>query len=232
MAQPPNEGTKPPYIAYRTLLDLVDKMARDGFPPQIDKSYLDNYSGGYGSQVIAALESLGLLEENGKLSERLKELAQGDEAARKHIMKEILTERYPTVVELGRINATQGQHEDAFRELGVRGDTLRKAIAFYRNAAEFAGIPLSKNFRVPRVQPSGKPRVKKQEGEDLPPPPLPPPPAHQSELPGALVGLLDKLPREGEGWIKDDKDRFMNAFTAFIDLFYPIVEPEYEGGEE
>jgi hypothetical protein len=227
-------AAKPPYIAFRTLEDLIQRMSDDGAPPQIDRSYLDNYSGGYGGQVIAALESLDLLEKNGGLKPRLKALIQGDASERKRLFAEILQERYPRVIELGKINATQQQHEDVFREMGVSGDTLRKAVAFYIKAAQFSGVPLSRNFKVPRVRSaSGKPARPKprpestvnQGGEggagggaggqpDLP-----------DRIPAALRGLLDKLPSEGEGWEKDDKDRFMTAFTAFIDLFYPLVEP-------
>lgn len=224
---------KPPYIAYRTLDDLIQRMSDDGAPPQIDRSYLDNYSGGYGGQVIAALEWLDLLEKNGALRPRLKALIQADSEERKRLIGEILLEKYPTVVELGKVNATQQQHEDVFREMGVSGDTLRKAVAFYIKAAQYAGIPLSKNFRVPRVRSaSGKPARPKRRQESgagdagdsggitrRETPQLP------GRIPAALRGLLDKLPDEGEGWEKDDKDRFMTAFTAFIDLFYPLVEP-------
>src|SRR3712207_1324420 len=38
---------KPPYISFKTLLSLWDRLATDGFPARIDKSYLESTAGGY-----------------------------------------------------------------------------------------------------------------------------------------------------------------------------------------
>ncbi len=87
-----DEGFTPPYIAWKTLTTLVDRMEREDPPARIDKSYLDNLSGGYRTQVLAALHSLGLVDESGTLSERLKALVAGDEEGRKQIVAELVRE--------------------------------------------------------------------------------------------------------------------------------------------
>jgi hypothetical protein len=96
-------------------------------------------------------------------------------------------------------------------------------------------VPLSRNFKVPRVKarPRLKPRAKNEERPADQPEQSPA--AQQPSVPGippALAGLLVKLPPEGQGWMKDNKDRFMTAFTAFIDLFYPIQEEEPDEFED
>src|SRR5439155_10304872 len=80
---------------------------------------------------------------------------------------EVLRERYPEAVELGKTNATTGQLIEVFRDYGAQGDTARKAIAFYLQAAKFAGdIPLSPLFQTPKVSStaSGKRRPRRLSG--------------------------------------------------------------------
>ncbi len=138
----------PPYISFRTLLNLVERMADGGIPRRIDRSYLSGLSGGYQTQVMAALRSLGLMTDDGVVTQRLIDLVERP-SERKPLFAVILRERYPEPVRLGEANATQAELEEAFRPSGIGGATLRKAVAFYLHAAEFADIPLSPFFRTP-----------------------------------------------------------------------------------
>lgn len=134
----------PPYFAFRTLLNTLERMEEPGPPPRIDRTFLDNMSGAGQTQFIAGLKSIGLAGENGKVTEKLIELVNQRDN-RKALITQLLRERYPEAVELGKTTATAGQLEETFNEVyGVRGDTARKAIAFYLKAAEYAeDIPLS-----------------------------------------------------------------------------------------
>ena len=148
----------PPYTAFRTVTDIIDRMEQEEPPARIDKSYLDNYSGGYQSIVLAALNNLGFRDESGKVTQRLEDLVKADAEKRKALFADLLHEYYQPVLDLG-LNATQAQLIEAFRELGVNpGDTTRKAVAFFLAAAKFSGIPVSRHWKVPRVPSSGKPR--------------------------------------------------------------------------
>jgi hypothetical protein len=161
-----DNGFVPPYISYKTLTGLLDRMEREDPPARIDKSYLDNLSGGYRTQVLAALNSLGLVAEDGTLSERLKAMVAGGEAGRKRIVTDIVREHYGPVVNLPR-NATQQQMVAAFEEMSptVTGDTRRKAIAFFLNACRDAGITVSPHWKTPRVPSSGKGRKQRDSGD-------------------------------------------------------------------
>src|SRR5436190_9517934 len=65
----------------------------------------------------------------------------------------MLRDRYPEAVDLGGTNATTDELVEVFNGYGVKGDTARKAIAFYLQAAKYAGdIPLSPNFKTPTVR--------------------------------------------------------------------------------
>jgi hypothetical protein len=161
------QGWTPPYISLKTLIALFDRMAEEEPPDRIDKSYLINMSGGYQTQVIAALNALGLRNpETMELTDRLKALVKGNEDERKALIEEILRECYAPVVSLSS-TATQGQMLEAFKSMGVNmGDTMRKVIAFFLAAAKYSGLPVSKHWKVP-----GVPRnLKKASGKKAPVP--------------------------------------------------------------
>lgn len=226
-------GWTPPYISFNTVTTLWERMAKEAPPPRIDKSYLDTFSGGYQSQVIAALQSIDLLEEDGSVTDRLKRLVGGSAEERKQVVAEVLQEFYSEPIRLGEINATQQQLEEWFRGLGIQGSTLRKAVAFYLKAAEFAGVPVSPNFKTPRVTTTTRKRRK----------PTPKPYAsdggegktgakHDAEdqvtanVDPILAGLLAKLPAADEGWDAAERDSFMKAFESVLDYLYPVTEEE------
>lgn len=159
----------PPYIAFKTITTLIERMAREEPPDRIDKSYLDNFSGGYQTQVLAALHSLRFLDSEGHLSDRLKALVKGGEPERKALVAQITREFYADVLRLGT-NATQQQLLEAFSAMSpkVTGDTRRKAIAFFLNACQYGGVPVSRHWKTPRVPPTGKRSAATGKGGQLP----------------------------------------------------------------
>ncbi|NJD28741.1 MAG: hypothetical protein FIA92_10655 [Chloroflexi bacterium] len=223
----------PPYISFTSLLGLIDRMKADGgAPPQIDRSYLAGFSGGYQSQVIAAMKSLALIEENGTVTSKLTELVEAaNREAREPIIKSMLEEYFPGPVRLGAIKATQGQLEAAFKEWGITGDTLRKAIAFYLAAAKYSGVPLSTNFKVPSVAPGDGKRPRKPRGAkrqqdrmdeelDTPPPPPPPDRSWQAQIEPPVLEWLKRIPVKGAEWPKQDRGTWTTVLTAILDGIY------------
>lgn len=157
----PTLTAAPPYISFRTLTNLLERLQETHLPPRIDRSYLVGMSGGYQSQVIAALRSLDLIGEDGQVTPTLVQLAT-EPAKRPQVIGDLIKARYPTVFALSERNATQGQLEEEFRKFGVGGSTLRKAIAFFINAAAYAELPVSPHFKIPPVRGAdGKPAVRK-----------------------------------------------------------------------
>jgi hypothetical protein len=141
----------PPYFPWPALNTLVQRMATEGPPTRIDKSYLDNQSGGMQTAILSGLRWLGLIQEDGRLTETFIQLAEADEAERKEIITSLLRARYGPIIELGTQNATQLQLEEAFKtEFGAQGETRRKGVSFYLKAAAYAGVPVSRNWKPPR----------------------------------------------------------------------------------
>jgi hypothetical protein len=142
-------------------MNLIERMADEGVPPRIDRSFLSGLSGGYQTQVLAALRSLGLILDDGTVQPALQTLVDQPQN-RRALVAMILRTRYPEAVAMGEEKATQGQLEGQFKKYGITGATLRKAIAFYLHAADFAGIPVSPFFKTPSAT-SGTPSPRRRQ---------------------------------------------------------------------
>lgn len=136
----------PPYIAWRTLLNLIERLETD-MPPQIDKTFLKG-SNQSNTQTMNALKSLGLVGPDGSVTPRLIGLVEAG-TSRPAAVRKMLEEFYLEPVRLGTVNATPQQLDKAFEEYGVSGSTLRKAVSFYLKAAAYAAVPLSPHFKTP-----------------------------------------------------------------------------------
>lgn len=225
----------PPYFAFKTLTNAIVKMEEHGPPNRIDRSFLKEMSGAGQTQFIAGLKSLKLIDEDGKPQPRLVEMVS-DPDSRPRLIGEVLRERYPEAVALGDTNATTDELVEIFRGYGVQGDTARKAIAFYINAAKYAGdIPLSPHFKTPTVRTGtgsnrkrGRPKKDEQSTQQQQPSVLGPTGLHP-----ALAGLLADLPKRGQTWTRQEHDQFKAAFDALLPIAAPIVEDdENAGGDE
>lgn len=224
----------PSYFAFKTLTNMLVKMEEHGPPNRVDRSFLKEMSGAGQTQFIAGLKFLELIDDDLKPQPRLIDMVS-DPEARPRLTGEMLRERYPEAVALGDTNATTDELVEVFREYGVQGDTARKAIAFYLQAARYAGdIPLSPHFKTPTVRTGAgssrrRGRPKKEEvlqQQQTPANGLP------TGLHPALAGLLGDIPKRGQTWTQREHDDFMAAFTAVLRIGAPISdEPEDEGGE-
>ncbi|MFY1668565.1 DUF5343 domain-containing protein [Plantactinospora sp. WMMB334] len=227
------------YISFSTVTGLLDRLSEGGVPHRIDPSFLDNYAGGYRPTILASLRALGLIDSAGTPTDVLDALVQADDPQRRKLVGELVRAHYGFLLKLPS-NATQSQMEEAFEQVGVRGDTRRKAAAFFLKACEFGGVSVSALWRVPKVPSSAarRPSRRASAAGDVPAEPLavaPPVPAIGDGLPAEIVGLLRKIPKEGETWPPSDRRRFTVALEALFDLFYtdsvsPQPEPALDGG--
>ena len=140
----------PPYFAFKTLTNMLAQMEEHGPPNRVDRSFLTGMSGAGQTQFIHGLKSLGLIDKDANVQPQLSDLvARPDD--RPALIGQMVRDRYPEAVELGKGNATTGELLEVFKNsYGVQGDTARKAISFYLAAAKYAGdVQLSPNFKTP-----------------------------------------------------------------------------------
>jgi hypothetical protein len=218
MVTTPEPRVGPPYISFRTFLNFLDWMEQDGLPQAFDRSVLgQRLSGTYSAQVLNSLIYLGLIDSDRCPTDKLEHLVF-DRGQRKSILREILRDRYPFKIDYQR--ATPSQLRDEFMRLGLSGDTLRKALAFFTNAALYADIPLS-SYVARRL----KGRTKSRRVDSPAESPIEPSPRisqdEATDFNRVLTAMLGELTEKGPRWNLQERDRWLATFTAAVDMLFP-----------
>jgi hypothetical protein len=195
----------PPYATFPSFYNFINKLRETGVPNRIDRSVFGNASGSVIYSVLASLQSLKLIDENGTPSQRFMDYVNAPDDARPKLFRQIVIDGYPSLFATGTdlTKITAGQFNDLIRdEFGVAGSTIDKIASFFLAAAKAADIPISKHLenRTPIASsPSSKKSVQQRkkidsdEEEDETPEP-PPAPGYISEkaLEYRLVDLMSK----------------------------------------
>lgn len=205
-----------PYIPFSTFIALLDRLKASGIPNRIDRSYLGYTSGSNQTYLVNTLKGFGLVDEEGKPTPALPELVNHEEG-RKARMAEIVQRVYGKALALGTA-ATQAELSEVFHDdYGLGGDTARKGITFFLNAASFAGIEVSPHYKLPR---SGKgnsgPRTRRRTVRRDPAtnPDQPKPPAVPT-VDSLKARYLDMLMKKVEGQ-EDMDENLLNRIEALL----------------
>jgi hypothetical protein len=141
---------RPPYISYKTFKNFLDSFeSSEQIPSHIDRSVLPtSMSGGNQVGVIATLRFFNLISENGAPHADFYEYVDAQEEGKKRVLRRILSEGYSFLMNgLDIERATTKQVIDKFKEVGVSGDTVRKAIVFFLFAAKDAELKISSHIK-------------------------------------------------------------------------------------
>ena len=135
----------PPYTSFRTFKTFVHDMHESGVPSRIDRSVLTHFSGVVGTQLVHALRFLGLIEDDGRPTERLRELAAADGAPNwPQAFSELLREAYAPLFAIELATATPSHFNEAFRKAFPAADAVvQKCVTFFLYAANDAGVKIS-----------------------------------------------------------------------------------------
>ncbi len=168
----------PPYTSYRTFRTFIEDLRQHGVPSRIDRSVLTRFSGVVGMQLTHALRFLGLIEEAGRPTQRLRDLVNAEDAARwRETLLGCLRDEYAPLFAIDLGSATPSHFHDTFRKAFPAADAVvQKCVTFFLYAANDAGLKMS-----PRVLKGRKPRsLTPRRRRPAPPPPAfeaPPPPS-------------------------------------------------------
>jgi hypothetical protein len=137
------ESSRPvvPYVPFKTFLAALETLER-GVPNQLDRSVWPSYSGAIQGQLLAAFRYLGLMDENYGPTAAVRELA-ADRDARRPLLRAVIEKRYQRLIALDLNRTSPRQLEEAMRDYGLSGATHKKAMSFFLQAAQYAGIPMS-----------------------------------------------------------------------------------------
>ena len=141
-----NQKVTPAYVPYKTFSNFVEGLSQ-GIPSHIDRSVMPSLSGSAQAQLLSALKSLKLIEDDGNVTERLRVLVCADSENKRSALREMLQASYPYLFEdFDLSTAPPSQLDSRFKEYGgVSGSTVRRCELFFISAANEAGIQLS-NF--------------------------------------------------------------------------------------
>jgi len=151
--------TTAPYIPLMTLENFCGKLKAAVVPPVIDSSLTQSMSGGMAGALMSSLKFLGLLEQNGKVRQPLRDLvdAHGTEGW-KVALRQVVVPAYKDIIgDLDLKTATPSMLETRFRDVGkASGQVLEKAVRFYLAALAAIEEPISPllKARKPRSTPA------------------------------------------------------------------------------
>lgn len=145
MTSEASAASAPPYVSFRTILNLLERLHEGGIPQRIDRSYWSTFlAGGMGGQLMVALRWLELVDPvMGEPTPMLERLV--DPVERKAALAGLLRDRYAAVFQsLDLARTTSGHLDETFRkEYKIGKETLRKAVTFFVYAAQYAELPVS-----------------------------------------------------------------------------------------
>lgn len=134
-------GNPPAAIAFKGELDLIDRMAREGVPPKVDRKYLADKAEGTQFQYRQALRRQGLTTSDDTPTSLLRDLVNANEADRRELFAKIMLDRWADLAGLP-------SKDDFFRVLEDRYNLTskaqqRKTLTFFVHAADYARLDLS-----------------------------------------------------------------------------------------
>lgn len=141
---------KPPSsIAYKTVTNFLESFQDSSIPSHIDRSVLPvSMSGGNQAYLVSALKFLGLISDSGVTNEKFHNLVKGDKEERKEVWREILMSSYDFLFKDFDIErATTSLVSSKFKEQGISGDSIRKAMTFFLFAAKEAELKVSPHIK-------------------------------------------------------------------------------------
>jgi hypothetical protein len=222
----------PPYVAYKTLSNFLDRF-KQGVPGRIDRGLMASMSGAAQSQVTTALRFLGMISENGIPTKTMREYLAREDEERKKYLADILAFAYPFIFvsdSFDLATATASQLRDAFEaNTSASGETVGRCMSFFKDAAADAGLKVSpyitqKKARTPGVRRRPQPRREEKHAAEKHTPAAvhtPPPASIPAQASLLLSGLFQRLPKPGTVWPKEDRERWVQTLQNVLLLEYP-----------
>ena len=223
-----SQAPKPPYVSFKTFETFLMDM-KASVPVRIDRNFLDNSSksGSTGTQLIAALRFLNLVNGDGTPTVLLNQLAKAEGHAQAEMLRQLGVQSYDFVFNAMDVtSAAYAQVADAFqRKFGLAPDVTRKCVKFFVSFATAAGISLSsritkkksrgtvssKNSKMPKNAKTIVPEIKQNLEIPIAVPEMPPPSSSWCQL-----CLETTFPRFDLNWTAEQRSKWYIAFRELV----------------
>jgi hypothetical protein len=211
--------SKPPYVAYKTFTNFISSLRESGIPDRIDRSVIPGLSGVAQSFLLAALRYLGLINNDGSPAPTLKDLVDNT-ATEKATLAKIIKEKYGFIFggSFNIASATDAQLTEIFKEQGLNGSTIVKALSFFTSLCESAGIQISPHLKSKRSSIGGngtarRPYRKRKSADEVPPIV---PAQHASHAKTFQELLLEKFPTFNPDWEAETAKKWFDNFEKLM----------------
>ena len=202
-----------PYVSYRTFRNFLE-LLKEGLPSRIDRSvWGPRYSGTTGQQLMTALKSLNLINENGTPNNTLENLVNSNGTQRQLLIKNILEDKYSEIFQIDLVRATRSQFNEIFRSVGINDGMLNKCQLFFIQACQDAGIELSNYILARRHGLSSQKKIEKNQVNKI----VPPPKTKLSSNELLISKILDKYPDFDPNWNPDVQKSWMEGMIKLYD---------------
>jgi hypothetical protein len=214
----------PPYLSWKTFGTYIQSL-QQALPSRIDTSGMIRLSGGLRAPMLSALKFLKLIKDDGTPEPELRELVNSSYPDKKdtytQTLRKVIENAYPSLLDpkFDLANTTPKQFTDGFEKLGVSGETTRKSIRFFLDAAKDAGIKVSPivldaRKKGPKLNGSPKPKVRKDGGESKGSgsPSYEIPPIRTS----MLDRLIEKFPEFNPEWDLEAQKAWFEAYSRLL----------------
>ena len=228
-----------PYAPVDNVIGVIRRLRERGLPDTLTLGVLQSVGipSGNAPRTLAALRFLGLVDDEGQWTEQMGRLARTTSDQYQSVLANIVRGAYePIFAILDPDEDGVIALHDAFRQYEPQAQRARMITLFLglcREAGIVAGGP-PERFRRTRPQrqqgPGARPRIpapgggtpdQNDDGEALPTSPA----GTDYRL---LSALVQRLPKDGS-WTQAQRDRWLQAMTANVDLIVTVADEEGTG---
>jgi hypothetical protein len=128
------------YVPFRTFLSAIEALEH-GVPRKLDRTIWRSQSGVIQSQIMMAFRFFNLVDEDDRPTQALHRLVASPEQ-RPEQVKALLHYAYHDIIDHDLTKMTPRMLEEAMDHYSVTGDTRRRAISFFLQAAKYAELPM------------------------------------------------------------------------------------------
>lgn len=146
------------YLPFKTFLSAIEALEH-GIPKKIDRTIWRTQAYVVQTQIIMALRFLGLLDSEDNPTPKLHQLVE-KKADRKMYLNNILVDAYRSIIDLDLTKTTPKMLDDEMEKYSVSGDTKKKAVRFFLQAAKYVEMQMHPLLQS-QVRNSNGPRKKR-----------------------------------------------------------------------
>lgn len=226
-----------PYAPAKRVLDIIHRFRERGLPDVLSRQELHRLGAAEGNsdRIHKTLQFLDLIDQSGKRTPSFDRLGKASTSEYESVLAEIVRAGYAPILAIVDPKVdTDIAINDAFRHYEPAGQRKQMVVLFLAlcreaglaNAIAAERSPQSRKEATGSVQVRNIPRRAGKSSERVPDA------ATTDEPSGSdyrlLSALIQQLPKDGK-WTQGRRDRWLQAFTANIDL---LVEVDNEQTSE